>query len=39
MKEYIIKLLTSGTGLSSKRLVGVVAWINLFISIIILYTS
>ena len=27
MKDYIIKLLTAGTGLSSKILVGVVAWI------------
>lgn len=27
MKDYIIKILTSGTGLSSKRLVGVTAWI------------
>lgn len=27
MKDYIIKILTSGTGLSSKRVVGVAAWI------------
>lgn len=26
MKDYIIKILTSGTGLSSKRVVGVAAW-------------
>lgn len=27
MKDYIIKILTSGTGLSSKRVVGIAAWI------------
>lgn len=36
MKEFLIKLITSGSGVSSKRAVGVICYILITVSILVL---